>query len=173
MPKNLEVKILVETIDGLNDRVRLLGAEYVGEIQQKDTYFTVAHGRLKLREMNDSKSELIYYDRDETLGARWSEYQVFPVDDVRVLKTVLSKAMKIKVVVEKRRQVFLYKTARIHLDQVTGLGHFLELEVMERDRSQEAHELLDFLLEKLSLKNVEKIRPSYSDLLLRSGTHKK
>ena len=173
MPKNLEVKIPVETIDGLNDRVRMLGAEYVGEIQQKDTYFTVAHGRLKLREMNDSKSELIYYDRDETLGARWSEYHVFPVDDVRSLKTVLSKAMKIKVVVEKRRQVFLYKTARIHLDQVTGLGHFLELEVMERDRSQEAHELLDFLLEELSLKNVEKIRPSYSDLLLRSGTHKK
>lgn len=173
MPKNLEVKIPVETIEGLNDRVRMLGAEYVGEIQQKDTYFTVAHGRLKLREMNDSKSELIYYDRDETLGARWSEYQVFPVGDVRGLKTVLLKAMKIKVVVEKRRQVFLYKTARIHLDRVTGLGHFLELEVMERDRSQEAHELLDFLLEKLSLKNAQKVRPSYSDLLLRSGTHKK
>ena len=169
MPKNLEVKIPVSAIYEWRDRVRLLGADFAREVQQTDTYFTVARGRLKLREVSSSESELIYYDRDETATARWSEYLVVPLRDATGIKALLTNALGIKTVVVKRRQIFLYKNARIHLDLVVGLGEFLEFEVMELDGPQGAYQLLDFLLEKLSLKNSKMVKVSYSDLLRKSG----
>ena len=169
MPKNLEMKIPIAAIHDWKGRMRLLGAEFVREAQQTDTYFTVARGRLKLREVSDSESELIYYDRDETEAERWSEYQIVPLRDSTGVKALLSRALGIKVVVEKRRQTYLYKNARIHLDLVTGLGEFLELEVKEVDGPQRAYQLLDFLLKKLSLENTEKVKVSYSDLIMRPG----
>ncbi len=170
MPRNLEVKIPVTTLNDWKEKLRSLGAEFNQEVRQTDTYFAVARGRLKLREVNESGSELIYYEREETSGTRWSEYQVVPVGHAAEMKSLLSKAFGVKVVVEKRRQVYLYKQARIHLDEVGTLGEFLEFEVMEVDGSRtRCQELLDSLLERLSLRGAEKLRGSYGDLVLGRG----
>ena len=42
----------------------------------------------------------------------------------------LSETLGVDVVVEKRRHLLLWKTVRIHLDEVTGLGSFVELEAV-------------------------------------------
>lgn len=166
MPKNLEVKIPIARIDEWKDRLSLIGAEFVRQVQQTDTYFIVDHGRLKLREVGASESELIYYFRDESLTERWSEYEVVPIQEPSRMKVLLSRSLGVKAVVEKHRQIFLYRNARIHLDRVTGLGEFLEFEVMELDGPQGAHQLLDFLLEELALRDAERVRASYSDMIV-------
>jgi adenylate cyclase class IV len=71
-------------------------------------------------------------------------------------------------VVNKKRDFFLYKNTRIHLDKVDNLGEFIELEtvftknIMENDMRKEHFFVIDFL----GLNNLKTIQKSYSDFML-------
>ena len=56
-----------------------LGAADEGDLEQRDTYFDGAHGRLKLREQEPGEDELIEYRRADEAGARTSSYGRVPV----------------------------------------------------------------------------------------------
>lgn len=45
------------------------------------------------------------------------------------IQAVLSDALGVKGEVRKERRLFMIGQTRVHLDQVEGLGHFMELEV--------------------------------------------
>ena len=59
-----------------------------------------------------------------------SSYRVVPVPDPAGLLAALGETNGVDVVVEKRRRLLLWETVRIHLDEVEGLGSFLELEAV-------------------------------------------
>jgi len=69
--------------------------------------------------------------------------------------------------VRKARTLFLVGRTRIHLDEVEGLGHFMELEVVLREGEsteagvREAHGLM----ERLGVKAAQLIDRAYVDLL--------
>jgi homotetrameric cytidine deaminase len=145
-----------------------LGAEDRGEIAQTDTYFTRARGRLKLREQEPGEAELIQYRRDDTPGARESEYRRVPVADAAAVREALDSALGTLVVVEKRRRLLLHDDVRIHLDQVVGLGSFLELEAVVAPESDLAAEQdkVSRLRAQLEVDENSLVPQSYSDLLL-------
>ena len=60
-----------------------LGARDRGLLRQRDTYFRVTAGRLKLREEEPGGAVLIQYDRVDADEARESRYRLVPVDDPR------------------------------------------------------------------------------------------
>lgn len=72
-------------------------------------------------------------------------------------------------VVSKRRRLFQWRDARIHLDQVDGLGAFLEFEAVAPERSDLADEQqkVRYLREAFAVKSEDLIDCSYSDLILR------
>jgi adenylate cyclase class IV len=51
-----------------------LGAKDYGELWQRDTYFVVPQGRLKLREQRPGSTHLIQYDRTDRPQQRESRY---------------------------------------------------------------------------------------------------
>ena len=115
------------------ERALALGAEDQGEIRQRDTYFAAARGRLKLREQETGGSalwdELIEYSpRGLRPAARTSSYRRVPVADAAPLREALDAAYGTLVTVEKRRRLLLWEGVRIHLDDVEGLGSYVELE---------------------------------------------
>ncbi len=130
---------------------RALRAEDHGEIWQRDTYFRVpsGFGALKLREERPGRPHLIQYQRANEPQARESRYRIASVDDADDLSCVLTAALGCIASVTKRRRLFLWRGVRIHLDEVEGLGSFLELEaVAERGSDlvrerQLVHELRD------------------------------
>src|SRR5215210_4773111 len=109
-------------------RARALGAEDRGELRQRDTYFATPRGRLKLREQEPGGAELIAYERADTADARESRYRIAPVTDGPALREALAAGLGTTVVVDKRRRRLLWECVRTHLDQVEGLGAFVELE---------------------------------------------
>lgn len=106
-----------------------IGASDKGWLYQTDTYFRVPHGRLKLRE-EGAIAQLISYERANETVARESRYRLVPVGDPAGLKDALSDALGVLVVVEKSRRLLLWQGVRIHLDEVRGLGSFIEIEVV-------------------------------------------
>ena len=102
-----------------------LGARDRGVIRQRDTYFRVASGRLKLREEDPGGATLVQYDRVDSDEARESRYRLIPVDDPVDLCRALEASLGVLAVVEKERHLLLWQNVRIHLDRVAGLGDFL------------------------------------------------
>jgi homotetrameric cytidine deaminase len=145
-----------------------LGADDRGEIAQRDTYFTRARGRLKLREQQPGEAELIEYHRTDAGEARASDYRRVPVADPGAMREALASAYGTLVVVEKRRRLLICEGVRIHLDEVSGLGSFVELEAPAAPGPDlaPAHEKLARLRESLQIEDGALVASSYSDLLL-------
>ncbi len=145
-----------------------LGAEDRGVLVQRDTYFRVPEGRLKLREETPGGAVLIQYARDDRPEARESRYRITPVEDPETLRRSLEEALGTLVVVDKERRLLLWQGVRIHLDTVRGLGSFLELEGVapeDSDLSGE-HDRVAQLSEALGLDGSRILADSYSDRVL-------
>jgi homotetrameric cytidine deaminase len=137
------------------------GADDHGVIVQRDTYFHVPSGRLKLREEEPGEAHLIAYARPDDASVRVSAYRVVPAPDGTL--AALSETLGVDVVVEKRRHLLLWETVRIHLDEVEGLGSFVELEAVAEDDADlsREHEQVARLRETLG---IEQLREgSYAD----------
>jgi adenylate cyclase class IV len=113
-----------------------LGADDRGTIWQRDTYFDVVHGRLKLREEQPGRPHLIQYERADEPQERESRYRIVEVPDA----TRMRAALAVKVTVTKLRRLFLWRGVRIHLDRVERLGSFVELEAVAAETSDLAAE---------------------------------
>jgi predicted adenylyl cyclase CyaB len=126
----------------------------------------VPSGRLKLRETAGFQAELIYYQREEQGETRPSDYQIAHSTEPDAMRALLSAALGVRTVVRKRRTLLLLDVTRIHLDNVEGLGSFLEIEVPVQEDEAAAQERLEWLLRELGLSWSDCIRASYADLML-------
>jgi predicted adenylyl cyclase CyaB len=134
MPHNVEVKIKLANPAAALSAVRALGAEDRGVLKQVDTYFQAPQGvRLKLREQEPGGIQLIAYERPDISGLRTCNYRIYEAAANAGLKETLALALGTLRCVVKARHLFMLGRTRIHLDQVQGLGDFLELEVVLRD----------------------------------------
>ena len=167
MPVNIEIKARVEDLGFLRERVQAIASGEASILRQEDTFFKVPSGRLKLRVIDASQAELIYYDRDDATGPTRSEYLISPVGDPDALKAVLSVALGVRGVVRKKRELFMIGRTRVHLDDVEGLGPFMELEVvLAPEESPEAGQAeAQKLLEALSIQSGDLVDKAYIDLL--------
>ncbi len=89
------------------------------------------------------------------------------VDDGALAEAMLSVALDVRGTVSKRRQLYRIGQTRIHLDEVDGLGSFLELEV-ELEPSQlpaEGKVIASDLMRKLGLDESKLVAEAYIDLL--------
>ncbi len=90
----------------------------------------MANGGLKLREEVPGSPHLIQFERADEARARESRYRIISVDDAAETRAALAAALGVRTVVRKRRRLFLWRGVRIHLDDVEGLGTFIELEAV-------------------------------------------
>jgi homotetrameric cytidine deaminase len=169
--RNVELKARDPDPARTLELARNLGASDEGEITQRDTYFGGARARVKLREQTPGEDELIAYRRPDDEQARVSEYLRVPVPDAAALKEALDAAYGTKVVVTKKRHLLLWESVRIHLDEVQGLGSYMELEgLVEGDDDGSARERVERLRKELEIDDANLVSGSYSDLLSDEAT---
>ena len=128
--RNIEMKARDTEPERTLSACQELGASDHGIIWQRDTYFHVAHGGLKMREESPGTPHLIQFEREDRPQQRQSSYRITLVQDAEGMREALTAALGIRGVVEKRRHLFLWQQVRIHLDDVESLGHFIELEAV-------------------------------------------
>lgn len=167
MPTNLELKAKLSNIKNAEKIAFEIGAKKHSVSTQIDTYFHIANGRLKVREINAKKFELIYYHRVNKAGDRYSDYTIVSLKEPRTVKGILTKILGQKVVVRKKRALYLFNNTRIHLDRVKELGSFIEFEVLVTKGKTQAESCMRTLRREFSISQATIIAGSYSDLLFR------
>jgi predicted adenylyl cyclase CyaB len=138
MPANIEIKARTEKSDELRKRLSVLSGAPPEILLQEDTFFHSPNGRLKLRVLQSGPAQLIQYDRPDQQGPKRSSYHIFETNDPERLKAVLSRALGARGVVRKERLLYIVGQTRVHLDNVSGLGSFVELEVVLRQGQSDA-----------------------------------
>jgi len=170
--RNIELKARLSSLDEARKIAERVATERRGTMRQVDTYFHCTSGRLKLREIDGAAmAELIWYARDDRAEARGSDYRIAPIPQPRALVEALKSAVGIRLVVDKRRELFLHHNVRIHLDEVAGLGMFLEFEAVLGPTVDDRRgaEQVAWLREQFGLSDEQIVSCSYSDLLEAAG----
>jgi adenylate cyclase class IV len=134
---------------------------------QKDVFFRVPEGRLKLRTFGDGGGELIGYQRADVCGPRDSTYWIARTRATGFLESVLEATLGILGTVRKRRTLHLVGQARIHLDEVDSLGEFIEVEVVLEPGQEdaEAARMAAGLMTRLEISQEDLVAEAYVDLL--------
>jgi predicted adenylyl cyclase CyaB len=164
--RNIEIKARVGDLAEVEARARVIATEGPVDVAQDDTFFACARGRLKLRQFSDGRGELIHYFRADDTGPKISDYLISPIAEPELLRESLSRALGTVARVRKRRRIYLVDRTRIHLDEVEGLGVFVELEVVLRDgESAEAGQAVArHIMGVLGVAESNLIRGAYMDM---------
>ena len=167
MPANIEIKARSSDFAGLRKRAEALSDTPAQVIPQEDTFFNTSKGRLKLRQLAPDHGQLVYYERTDASGPKRSNYSIFETSDPDSLKTALSLALGVRGVVRKKRTLFLVGQTRVHLDEVEGLGDFMELEVVLHPGQSDAEgqAIARDLMTRLGVAENDLLESAYMDLL--------
>lgn len=205
--QNLEYKAELRDLPLARSICRALGATAGGVLLQTDTYYNAADARFKRRETEvrgvvktgdpsqekeHIKVEYILYHRKDRTAPKISRYEVLTEEETR--GRFGAREFTPWAVVKKRRELYLYKNVRIHLDEVEGLGEpkgakvecgaggraeggseggvgvFLEFEVLVTPRwnLRRCHELMKAMKVRFMPVLGEAVSCGYVDLVMRA-----
>ncbi len=164
----MELKAKVDNLEPLRSKLVALKARRIGTFQQTDLYLYVPRGRLKLRQINKEKTQLIYYERENSSKPKRSDVSIIEISESKALIALLKKILKVKATVKKTREIYRLQGTQIHLDTVDSLGCYVEFERETPNTLKEIEgnaQLLENLIEALEInpENLEEL--SYSDLV--------
>ena len=167
MNRNVEIKAKVRDRSTLFARAQEIADADPIQILQDDTFFACSNGRLKLRVFSESQGELIFYRRPDSAAPKESQYVVTPIACPLELRKTLIAALGKCGRVLKRRTLFHVGRTSIHIDQVEGLGDFVELEVVlsENEATEDGAVVARNLMQQLGISEQDLIDKAYVDLL--------
>ena len=167
MGTNVEIKARLADVERARRAAESLSGGPPQVFSQVDTFYRIPAGRLKLRRQTGAPAELIYYDRPDTPGPKRSDYAIHTTGAPDELDRVLQAALGRRAVVRKVRRLYLAGDTRIHLDEVAGLGWFLELEVVlgPGQPVDAGRERAEQLLGHLGVQPADLVSAAYVDLL--------
>ena len=171
MARNIEIKARCADLAAACRRACDLTGHAAELIEQDDTFFTCASGRLKLRVLGDGTGQLIHYHRPDEAGSKTSDYVIAPCADPDSIRDALARACGVIGRVRKRRWLVMSGRTRIHFDEVEGLGAFIELEVVLADGEppESGAAEAQTLLARLGIADADLVCGAYLDLLAQRG----
>lgn len=167
MPLTVEIKAYCKNQDRIREILLASNADYKGTDHQIDTYFHAKSGRLKLRE-GKIENNLIHYFREDKKTSRESKVNLYKTQSDSNLKEILEKSMGTRCVVDKKREIFFIDNVKFHIDNVEGLGKFVEIEAIDSDGNipkEKLQEQCNYYIKLLEINAKDLISQSYSDLL--------
>src|SRR3989344_497678 len=177
-----EIEIEIQARIGNSENLRkFLGeqADFVSKNQQIDEYFTPAHEnfvevkpikewfRLR-REKGKCTMNYKNWHYENGIGIYADEYETLVGDRDTANKIFLAMDFKPLVTVDKTRRKFMYKDYEIALDDVVGLGSFVEIEYKGKetvDPQTTTNQMVEFL-KKIDCGRIELNNGGYPMLLL-------
>ena len=90
------------------------------------------------------------------------------------VRTMLSRALGVLAVVDKRREIYFVGNVKIHLDRVRGLGSFMEVEAMTRTGDiKKVRAQAEKFQKQFAITAADIVPQSYSDMILEKRAKRK
>jgi predicted adenylyl cyclase CyaB len=169
--KNLEAKFRLIDLVEAEQRAAAIGYTRRAILEQRDTFFRVANGKLKLRE-ETGRAVLIFYHRIESGPLMLSNYEIVQVAEPARTLRMLEDALGTIAVVEKVRTLMMRDNVRLHLDKVARLGLFGEIEAVIADGEdpERSRGAVDEIVAALGVTAADLIDVSYFEMLAARGS---
>jgi adenylate cyclase, class 2 len=168
----IEIKARCSNPLSIQTILKAHNADFKGIDHQLDTYFRVPNGRLKLREGN-IENTLIHYNRPNQSGPKQSDVTLFKTpSDAAALKKILTDSVGVLAVVDKKRQIYFIENVKFHIDEVVGLGSFVEIEAIDSENTKVVlsanvlHQQCRFYIELFNIQESDLLTSSYSDMIM-------
>lgn len=179
MSAHLNVELKARCADPARVRRALddAGATPAQVDEQRDVYFAVPAGRLKLRRGTVERA-LVFYRRADVAATRRSEVTMARLEDApagldAALEETLAGALGVRAVVTKRREIRFVDNVKFHLDELPGEGAFVEIEAIDLDGTRGEERLraqCESWRERLGIRPDDLVEGSYSDFVSASST---
>jgi adenylate cyclase class IV len=171
--QNVEFKAELRDIQAARQQCRVLGADHEQTVKQVDTYYKLADGRLKRRQVGGEDAEWIFYHRPDRIPPKLSSYVILTDEQAR--RRWGTHSLTAWVVVTKTRESWLLGDIRIHLDDVEHLGRYIEFEaaVGKNATIDACDKILGELRKAFGPTLGEPVAVSYCDLIAQLPAEKK
>ena len=171
MPVEIEIKMKVDHLAPVRDRLKAIGAKPAGEVMETNVFFDTSDRALlasdcglRIRRSRDraTKQEKLVCTykgpRSEGQVKKREEIEVV-VDRAPALEELLERLGYVRQLsFEKRRETWKLDKCTIELDSLPELGSFVEIECPTEAEVMK-------IREKLGLANVAPVTPTYADLV--------
>jgi len=164
--RNLEAKFRLPDLGVARARAESVGFVFSALLVQRDTFFVVPSGKLKLRQQ-PAGAWLIHYRRHHLNELELSNYDIVAVVDPVATRAMLVAALGMLAEVHKERTLLMRGNIRLHLDQLHGLGDFGEIEVVlrEGEEPEDYRAEVESILLALAVAEANLIDVSYFELM--------
>jgi len=171
----VEVKVRIEGIEGMEKRIKEQGAEYKGTLKQADEYFDFSDMRIfnsggAFRVRAAEGCYRVTYKgckKDKETTSR-EEIEIEVESREKVVK-ILERIGFIRLCeIKKKRKVYHLADLKISLDEVEGLGSFMEIEGMANSEGEYRKKRGEIfrLLDKLGVSSGDISQKSYMEMAL-------
>ena len=173
-PIEVEIKLRLDRPDEILQRLRETGAIAIGSSKQEDTYLNAPHRdyaqtdeALRIRATSEGAQITYKGQKLKGMDAKAREEINLPISDPdQFIRLFSALGFTPTAQVNKIREEWAYKGTTISLDTVTGLGTFVEIEVIaERSDCIKALEAIEQVKKDLGIEG-DHIQESYLELLL-------
>jgi len=174
MKKEIEVKVKVENFEKILEQLANLGCKFTEPVRQEDRIFTnfpdsefadFKSGVNFLR-LRKSKGKILFTLKQSLVNELEGIEKELEVSDGKEMEEILQLLGYHEAVqVTKTRRKTNYKDYEICLDEVDGLGAFIEVEkIADEDSEQAQSEMMDFL-ETLGVEARDRVLNGYDTLV--------
>ena len=171
MNLELEVKSRCHNLAKVRSQLKRLGAKFIGQVHQVDTYYQISpdyylNRRPKLRIREEKNKRQVFLEYHVPINAFKAKEFETSLGDAKIGRVILEKlGYRVGLVVDKKREKYRMGKINIDLDQLRGLGNFIEVEIMNNATRQSLKMIYQFL-EKLGISKSDNIAgQSYVNLL--------
>ena len=173
----IEAKIKIDSTSEVEKRLKDAGAVFLGTQKQNDSYYNAPHRdfavtdeALRIR-VTDDKTELTYKgakirDSGAKTDAKAREEFNIGIESAETMESILLRlGFRKSSAVFKTRSEYSFAGTTVALDEVAGLGSFVEIEVIGDDRESALQTIAD-VKKRLEITG-EHIQVSYLEMILK------
>jgi len=163
----IETEIRAQAPTNILRRLQKIGVRKIDEFSQVDRYFMLREGFIF--RIRDNKIFTIKCNIDKRDNG-WYEWED-EVKDVKKLEDILLRCgFKLFGIIVKKRRQYKYKDFEINLDNVKGLGRFIEIEIFDYNKDSGLKKIKD-LMKEIGIKKL--INKGYINIIREKGHAKR
>jgi adenylate cyclase class 2 len=176
--REIELKVRVSDLSPVRSRLGTLHAEFMGKVHERDVYynapdrdFGITDEALRVRYSSGTSTVTYKGAKISGVAIKAREELSTRVESGEVFEMILSGLGYTRTaVVAKWREYYGFAGSSIALDEVEGLGSFVEIEIISGDEVEEVMQMIEHIVKELGVEG-ERTLSSYLELLLatRSG----